>query len=275
MKKYSYIFPLLAFLLITAGCKSARIESVIPEQTLVIDGHEEEWKDVPFICFGEAKISVKAANDEKNLYLFLRFTDRQVARRIQMFGITYYLNPRGKKGEDFRIKFRNDSMLGRRGRMPDGFSGRGMKDFDREPELPLFGNLSAVEFLDEIPVEVYPINNEDGPMCAFTVEQGIKNYEFRIPLRMVDNDYKEIDLSREEIIGLGFEIGKPDLSEMPDRRGGGGRGGIGPGGGMSPPGGGMGGMGGGRGGGGMMRGGRMAGQDEIKLWTKITLAKRN
>jgi len=270
MRKAFYFAMIFLTILSIAGCKSARIESVSLEQTPVIDGHDEEWKDAPFIYFDDANISAKTANDDENLYVFLRFTDQQIARRIQMFGITYYLNPRGKKGEDFRIKFRNDRMMAGRDGIPGEFGGRGMKDFYNEPALPLFGNMSAVEFLNEIPLEVYPLTNEEGPMCAFMVENGIKNYEFRIPLRMVNDDYEEINLAPEEIIGVGFEIGKPDISAMQDRMGGAGA----PGGGR---GGGMGGIGGGRGGG-MGKGGMMGmrGMDlpeEIMIWTKITLAK--
>lgn len=268
MRKALYFTMIFLTIISLAGCRSARIESAALEQTPVIDGYDEEWKDAPFIYFEDANISARAANDHENLYVFLRFTDQQIARRIQMFGITWYLTPRGKQDEDFRIKFRNDRLAGRAG-MSGDFRGRGMKDLDSESQLPLFGNLSAVEFLNEIPLEVYPPTNEEGPMCAFMVENGVKSYEFRIPLRMVDDDYEEIDLATEEIIGAGFEIGKPDMDAMKDRVGGAGAPGGGRGGGMG--GGRGGGKGGGRGGG-MGRGG-MDMPDDIKIWAKITLAK--
>ena len=278
MRRALYFAMSILMILSAVGCKSAKLESIILEQSLVIDGYDEEWKDAPFIYFDDANISAKVSNDEQYLYVFLRFTDRQIADRMQRFGITCYLSPRGKKNEDFRIKFRNDQFAGRmqgmnRDEMRTMRSGYGgdMGGPDFNMDLPAFGNLSAVEFLNEIPLEVYPLINDDGPMCAFMVENGIKNYEFRIPLRMAGDDYEELNLAQEEIIGFGFAIGKPDLEAMGDRMGGAGMGGMTPGGGGKGGGRGGGGMGGGRGGG-MGRGG-MDMHDDMKLWMKITLAK--
>ncbi|WP_084292431.1 hypothetical protein [Pedobacter nyackensis] len=67
--------------------------------TIKIDGKNFEWKDIDFSVNKRTGLSYVICNDDKNLYLVIKSTDVENNTKIMAGGITFSVNPDGKKKE--------------------------------------------------------------------------------------------------------------------------------------------------------------------------------
>lgn len=256
--------------------KTVEMTSHRIDQPMPVDGTRIGWPDGSILFFSKEEVFIGATNDADNLYLVLQFRNPDWARWIRMGGLTVYLDPEGKKGKDFKLKFTGGPTMkeimavsgksgsGQDRRMPENSEGLGPGAND-EVENPFL--CYQKRFLTE---KAIPMDGTEGPAVAGAMDKEFFVYEFSIPLK--ESTVKMFGLGAKpgKPIGVGFIWGDLEM-KRPGGMSGGGRGGgggfPGGGGGGMPPGGGPGG-GSGRG-----RGpGGMGTPEKQEIWVKVRLA---
>jgi uncharacterized membrane protein YgcG len=76
-----------------------------PPANIVVDGSIKEWGDSLRYYNTEKKINFAIANTKDTLYMAIRVNDRTEQTRILRAGITFSIDPKGKKKETFSLTF--------------------------------------------------------------------------------------------------------------------------------------------------------------------------
>ena len=76
-----------------------------PPQNMVIDAEIKKWGDSLRYFNTEKQVNYSLANDKDNLYMAIKIADRSEQLRILKAGITFSINPEGKKKETYSITF--------------------------------------------------------------------------------------------------------------------------------------------------------------------------
>jgi hypothetical protein len=236
-----------------------------------MDGNAGDWSESP-LEYGLEKenISLGVRNDSSNLYLLLRFSDEEWARRISTFGLTLWMDREEKKGKTFGIRYGGGAAV--RESLGTGDRVMGGMHTTRGNKPPPIGGIEPgmITVVDEDLEVSLPEDNEFGPKAGSTYQNGFFSYEFEIPLLETDSISHAIGIDVNATIDLGVEIGGMDSETMKRMREDMGD--------MEPPGG----MGGPRGGGqrgmGGMGGPPEGHEDRLDLgpkefWFKVTLAE--
>lgn len=268
--------------------------SIFAPHAIKIDGKNFEWKDTDFSSSKRTNLSYIISNDEKNLYLIIKSTDIANNSKIMAGGITFSVNPDGKKKEKESISLtyplvvraaRGQGGGGQRRAMGMGmgFPG-GNTPQDARKRDSMFIAMQKTGLASAKEIRIKGFKNTTDTLVSIYNEYGIKAfasidkdnaffYEVAIPLEglgistAAPTEFAyNIKINGLQLQGLdgGFGGGGGNF-------GGGGRGpggGGGPGGGRGPGGGGRGGFGG---------GGAMDFQalsSATDFWGKYTLAKK-
>lgn len=234
---------------------------------ITIDGNLNDWGDSLRYYNPEKKLNYTLANDQQNLYLAIRFNDRMEQERIMRAGLTWSVNPKGKKKDAYSLTFpvaeQNGAQIQALPKPEDNNTPeqreRMNRDEMRKARLTQLRNMKVTGFKD-IDYDIITTTNSYGFKAALNFdEEGNLIYEAAIPLKFFEAD----DIVKNEwafnikVNGISRPSGGNSEGRGPGGVGMGGRGGR-MGGGM-----GRGGMGGGMGmaggGGGMGRGGMRGG----------------
>jgi len=267
-----------------------------PAGAVTIDGNLKDWGDSLRYYNEEKKLYYTVANDGQYLYLAMRFNDRTEQERILWAGLTWGINPKGKKKETYSLTFpasdpASTPALGDRIHASDEQGGQKPNEVDREEirkaHLTKLRNMKVTGFKD-IDYDIITTTNSYGFKAALDYDtDGNMVYEAAIPLKFFD----ATDIDKGEwafnfkVNGITRPSGTNGGTDRPEGGMGGGRGGMGGGGRGGMGGGGMAG-GGGRGGrgGGMGRGSNMGGGQAVDrsslsksedFWTKFYLSAGN
>jgi hypothetical protein len=274
MKTPVHYLLLAAFVLplsLRAQSKNDKPTLQSPAGHIVVDGKLNDWGDSLRYISEEKKIPYTIANDKDNIYVAVRISDRSEQRRVLMAGITFSIDPKGKKKESFCVTFPYtdpEAMPAERMQQPpaaDGQQPQPGNDDDRqermEAGLTRLKQIKATGFADVLN-EVMTTANLYGIKTALGFDSdGYLVYEAAVPISMLHagNSGKNEWAFNIKING----ITRPKQGDKPS---GGGRGGM------------DGGMGGGRRGGGMRGGqnGDTADRSEttktVDFWEKFYLA---
>src|ERR1700761_5522664 len=76
-----------------------------PPANIVIDGDIKEWGDSLRYYNAEKMINYAIANTKDTLYMVIRVNDRTEQARILRAGLTFIIDPKGKKKDAFSITF--------------------------------------------------------------------------------------------------------------------------------------------------------------------------
>ena len=76
-----------------------------PPPKIAIDGDAKEWGDSLRYYNAEKKINYSIANTKDTLYMAIRINDRSEQTRILKAGLTFTIDPKGKKKEAYSITF--------------------------------------------------------------------------------------------------------------------------------------------------------------------------
>ncbi|OOQ59505.1 hypothetical protein [Mucilaginibacter pedocola] len=258
-----------------------------PANAIVIDGKLNDWGDSLRYLNEEKKIPYTIANDNNNIYVALRISDHAEQRRALMAGITFSIDPKGKKKETFSVTFPYtdpEAMPAERVQAPptDGQPPQPGSDDDRQERMQALltrtKQIKATGFADVLN-EVMTTANTYGIKTALGIDnEGFLVFEAAVPISMLHVDKPEKNEWAFNIKINGFS--RPKDGDRPEGGRGGGMGGPGGMGGMGGGRGGMGGGGGRRGGGGMRgnRGGdggsynRSEASKPVDFWEKYYLA---
>lgn len=251
---------------------------------ITIDGSFDDWTGNPgnLEPFGKDSIAIQALNDGHFLYVRLSASDPGVRSQIVRRGLTVWFDPKGGTKKTFGVSYpviedqTGDSGIGGYrfgGRRQPGPGGQ-------TPQSGGSGTAAQPDESDQPPNRVDilgPGKNDEvsltrehlqGVEVAFQVQQGILQYELKVPLVKTDDTPYAIGAASGASIGIGLETARPQQRMSGPDPGGYGGGGMG---------GGFGGRGGfGRGGGmGRRPGGGGPGSQApkpLKGWGIITLA---
>jgi len=282
MKKV-YLSLWMAFLALASFAQKipdVQMSNMIAPTTIKIDGKISEWNDTFSAENKRTELFYSIANDDKNLYLVLKSSSTAAVNKIMIGGITFLINPEGKKKEKDAITITyplivraNRGQGGRGGQGQNrqsggqgGFQNRAQLSTQQRDSIALALHKTQLATVKEIKISGFKtitdslisIYNEHGIKAVASFDQkGIYNCEFAIPLNLLGlsvNDTKE----------FAYQIKVNGLSNMNFGGNGGGFGGNG---------GGFGGRGGGFGGGNNAGNGQdlMSATD---FWGKYSLAKK-
>ncbi|MDF2434276.1 MAG: hypothetical protein JWP44_3907 [Mucilaginibacter sp.] len=248
-----------------------------PPPHITIDGDSKEWGDSLRYYNPENRVNYSIANTKDTLYLAIRIKDRLDQTKVLRAGVTFGIDPKGKKKETYSITF----PLNVQGSSPiadphaDNGGGEVTKE-DREElmrqRITTLRGIKVTGFKD-IESDMITTSNTYGFQTGVNYDSnGYLVCEAAIPLSFFHSDLNKNEWAFNFKIN-GFQHKAPVEGEQ--HEGGGGRGGRGGGGGM---GGGRGGHGG-QGGGGANHAnpGGEAGNSELfkssDFWEKYYLAK--
>jgi hypothetical protein len=274
----------LFFLLLLAGMAMLHGCSSLPQfasekriNPIVIDGDNNDWKNVSAYIDKNNTIAVRVCHDSEYFYFCLSSQDPQVQMQIINLGLTIWLDNEGSDHKKFGINF------------PLGIQAGGpppMMDMDREK---MKDQESMQRMMDQVcsQMEIVGKEIEDRYRLSVVNTEGIKVkigrtkeeilvYELQAPLKRTAQHPHAIDIQDGASVGLGIETAEMKFP-MGKISGGtpGGPGGSGEMGFGSPPGGGSLGMSqGGHPGSGMPPGGPPGGKrtlESVKMWWKVKL----
>lgn len=295
MRKTIYAFVSILGLFLTIGCGGDKIQNQWADLEITIDGKFADWQGIAQYTLEDQNLIMGVANDASHLYLMFRGSDDQMARRIQMMGVTVWLNKEGKKQKEYGICYTGSTdihvsyrpKIERDDRGPREMYEQSAKEMEermakmrerRGGNLPGPGRIFIIE--GDQRTERYEIALE-GPAAGSAYNDGVFWYEFKLPIPKGIKNGKELklglelgSLSKEDRAAMRQEMGertgrgeRPDFGEPPDGDMGG-----------RPPGG-MGGRPGGMGRrpGGLRGGERPSGTqgfEKQEIWFTVVLAEK-
>ena len=185
-----------------------------PLSTLVqIDGVAEEWP-MEWIVDADKKISYNVCSDDNNIYIRMKTSDELMRRKIALFGMTLWMDPKGKKKRNLGLHFplgreADEQMeaLSKSGEDRSKMSSSERAEFQR---TMIRGLIQSAEIIELIGLADKPLTSSrsgitNGIQVAIsTDEDGLTlTYEAIIP-------FKSYRLSKANlpVLGIGFETGK-------------------------------------------------------------------
>ncbi len=271
MRTFTNIIALLIAISSIVGCGSnIKLNSQRPETPIISDGEISEWQN-NLNYIEEKNVSLGFYNDDDNLYISFKTTDRSIIRQTMGRGFTIWLDAKGGQGKRFGIRFPIGRMGGSLMRDMSRGESQGQPDFD-DMEKRFEGQLTIYELItpDEKEPRLFNTDELSGIKLDINMnrDEGMV-YELQVPLNSSEQNPFAIALDGSQTVGVGFESAKIDREQIQSQGGmgggtegraggsygGGGRGGRGMG-------------GGGRGGSGMSG---MGMSEQFKLWTIVEL----
>jgi hypothetical protein len=293
------------------GCKApVVIQSKWLDNDIVIDGKDTDWTHYPFFSDEKTGSAIGLYNDDQNLFICFRTSDKDLQRRILSQGAFIWFNKTGKKDKELAINYPLEKRDGRAwGAPPDMGAGMpapppGMPP-DRSDQTSIRPNDSNMPVNIELPkgsspddeLRILSSEKDSGYKCniekaarigieiGYTInEMGMFIYELKMPLVEKKNIAFFVTPSALNQMGIGIMTAEMkrgghshEMGEGEMDRGGMGRDGDGdmPGGGDRGGRGPMpeGGMGGGMGGGPGPGGMEKSGKS-FEIWFNVTLAPK-
>ncbi len=205
-----------AALLLVAAVASAGSTVPAPRvAAIVVDGDIGDWGGVPVHYLENGPRVTGIAHDDRFLYVYFRYSDLELARRVLRMGAIVWVNPEGKHEADFGVRYRGteearkalDSMAGSLAAAPPGGppNGGGGGRLPRSEPAAL-GALEVIHFGvadDVIPEGAKP----DGAAASCLVVDGAFTYEFRIPLAEASEGATNAKAAGKRTVAVGFQMG--------------------------------------------------------------------
>jgi len=273
------IVIMIGLFTLTSACGREKIESQKTTTPIIVNGISDDWKNYNQVLYKDWSAVYSVINDDTSLSLLFQFRDPQLARKINMRGLTLWINSEGDKEKVTGIHYENrkfmDAMLDNmaegkrmlREKPDENFEGPGRDEHEKFAGTFSLRDNEGYVISNNGKNGIYGgANKKDGNYCfEFTIKPSAENGLIISP----DTDLK-----------LGIEIAavNEEVKEMMEKRKPGGMDGK-----IEPPedgmsGGGM--RGGGRSGGGMggpppdgKRGNMQNDTDAQEIWFSVTLAK--
>ena len=276
-------FMLLAVSATLVASDKPRFESSPRLEAVTIDGRFDDWPG-NLEPFADKPLSVQFQNDGEFLYMRLAASDPATRMQILRQGLTVWFDPGGGTKKHLGIRYpvvdhaQYPDSQGRSG--GGGYGGYGGRNRGGDRDNPNAGN-SGKEPSPTERVDILGPGKDDaremtrdhlpGIDVALRTEQGILQYELKVPLNKTTDHPMAIEAQTGKPVGFGFDTPKSQAQSTNYGRGGG-MGGYG-GGGMGGHRGGTGGHGGGmgRGGGGQHE---SEGPKPLNGWGTVSLTRQ-
>lgn len=290
--RYTLLLSSLGFVAQAQKVTELQEVSILAPHSIKIDGKNFEWTDANFSGNKRTNLSYIISNDDKNLYLVIKSTDVMNNSKIMAGGITFSVNPDGKKKEKESITLTYPVIT--RTNLRGGQGGGGMRRMgmavmggsggqpNTKQRDSFMTAMQKTQLATAKEIRLKGFKNTTDTLVSIYNEYGIKAfasidkdnaffYEVGIPLEALG-----LSLDAPKEFAYNIKVNGLQLQGL-DGFGGGGGGGFGGGGGGGGGRGGFNGGGGGGGGrGGFGGGGGMdfqAMMSPTDFWGKYTLAK--
>ena len=150
------------------------------DTSIQVDGNMDEWGDLPH-SYVTQKFLFDVRNDQNNVYLAIEIEDRETQQQALMHGVTWTINPKGKKREDRSITFPLADRTSYRAIMAEDHSDK-PKDA-REGALRAVRGIYLMKF-DDIVDGLVSLNNTYGVSAKASVGENGKLYiEMALPIK--------------------------------------------------------------------------------------------
>lgn len=224
MKKLLFLLSVIVGLTLIFGCDAKELKNQWVDQPIAIDGDCKDWESFELQFFEEENLMMGSLNDAENIYIMFRYTDQQLARKIQRMGVTVWLDREGKKQKNYGIKYNGSIELHSSfGPKVSTSEQNSRNKMDRRERMKNFmdrlGTHSPgpgkIWFIEGKEKTELPENQTSGASAGSANHNGIYCYEFRIPIPIGIKENNKINLCM-ELGGISSE----ELSEMRKQRGG-------------------------------------------------------
>jgi hypothetical protein len=215
MKKKIFILMLLTVATVRLSAQDQQQVSAktCPQVTAVVaDGNADEWA-MDWQKDPDNKMSYNICFDDNNLYVRMKTADDMVKRKIGFFGLTLWMDPKGKKKKKLGLRFPTGAegkekmeALRETGERQSKMSSSERAEFQKGLSKTLIEDVELIELVgltdDPLTSSRSGITNGIKVGIALSAE-GDYVYEAIIP-------FKSFRLSKSSlsILGIGFETGK-------------------------------------------------------------------
>lgn len=152
MKKFISLISSIFALFALASCSSSLYQATWQARPVIADGNPTEWSLPLRYSDSKSGLQYNITNDETNLYVCIRATERPAQMKILSSGMVIWIDPSGKNKETTGIHFplpvRHDKRPSREGNSPIISQGKNpermslQKEYELEkPEISLSGFL--------------------------------------------------------------------------------------------------------------------------------------
>lgn len=268
LKSLVLVFVLFLSAIFQIGCTiiGINLDSNWRDREITIDGKNSEWIGAMWY-FEDENISVGLRNDDRFFYMCMIAEAPLIRTQVMRQGFTVWFDPAGGNKKTFGIKFPigMQEMGVQRGMDPNRAREREQSEPDPERMERALARLTAeLEILGPGKDEQTRLKVEEtkGIDIVLDTSGEMLVYELKVPLLRDEQHPYAVGVEAGDLIGVGLEIPKLDMSAVRKKMGG-----------TGMPGGGR--IGGGRGGGMGMRGGMGPQMPRgIKLWLTLQLASQ-
>ncbi len=212
--KLNFRHLLILFVLpfLVTGCGSQEINSHWSKGNIKIDGDQGDWGNTINFIKDEG-IGIGVQNDSNNVYICLVTSNRQHIMRAIRNGFTIWIDPQNDNrtyGIKYPVGIRNDMMFNYQEKQNGNYQDMGsmMKKY-----LSSMNEFELVNKGGEL-LSGIPVINKYGIELKVNVTRDQLVYELKIPLNHSINSGFFVNTTPGSKIGLGFEEGKIDRSQI-------------------------------------------------------------
>lgn len=196
-------YVLLAIIASSTGVSAQVSSSKWQKQVLTIDGDGSDWGALPRFFNDESNVQYEFRNDDKNLYLILKSTDRTTQIQLLRAGFSIRLKVKSQPPAKFSIIFPPKNMIGMT-HMRNNQDSRNEILLDKTVTRPYIQPIDTARldgFQFESGIITSENKNANGICFAKSKENtGQTSYEFQIPLRdFFGNDFVLADICKMQI----------------------------------------------------------------------------
>lgn len=198
------------FLLV--GCTTLKINSHWKDRDISIDGESRDWLGALYY-FEDNNISAGVLNDENFIYMCMIAEEPLLRAQIMGQGLTIWFDPDGGKERSLGIKF----PLGRQGQPSGEMPMRQREKEQIQEKSPEFfeKSLEELEILGPKKDETRRISVKEvkGIEIAVDPSGGLLVYELKVPLLHSEEHPYAVGAEAGDLVGIGIEVPKMDLSK--------------------------------------------------------------
>lgn len=182
-----------------------------------VDGKADEWT-LTWIEDEDKNFSYNVCSDDNNLYIRMKTTNDMIKRKIGLFGLTLWFDPKGKKKKRLGFRFPSGTEGAERmERYKQEIDGKGQNlerqsasdkaEFQKRMDASLIADLEVIELigLSDEPVTATKSGITNGIKVALAMDPESRAYVYEAVI-----PFKSYRLSKASIetLGVGFETGK-------------------------------------------------------------------
>lgn len=208
-------FILLSFvffaLCLSGFSKEKSVESVWTESALNINGVDDDWAGTPFAFEKKVEVDFAFKNDANDLYVLFIFKNPKYLSTIRGSGMTMWFNTEGKKKKKYGINFMQkkvtaDDLISilemQKGPLP-----KAEKQRIKSSSQYFLYQGDVIDKKGKSLNEAALDGELEAPIFRSKEKQKMMAYEFRVPLKILNNLSPNQRLSPGKMVKIGFEWG--------------------------------------------------------------------